>query len=54
MSVFHWILLACPACANNGGSPGLAVLLPAILGTPFLVSGAVILGIRRLCGGDRS
>jgi len=45
------ILLACPACANNSASPGVAVLLPALLATPFLVAGAVLLGIRKVGGG---
>ena len=53
MSLLHLVLLACPACARNSASPGVAVLLPALLGTPFLVAAAVILGIRRVSGGGR-
>jgi len=53
VSALHLLLLACPACARNAASPGVAVLLPALLGTPFLVAGAVILGIRKVSGGGR-
>lgn len=48
MTLFHLLLLACPACARTAASPGVAVLLPALLGTPFLVAGAVLLAIRRV------
>jgi len=44
---------ACPACAGNFASPGVAVLLPALLGTPFLVAGMVILGIRKVARGGQ-
>lgn len=54
MTLLQLVLLACPACAANSASPGVAVLLPALLGTPFLVAGAVILGIRRVSGGGES
>jgi len=53
VSALHLLLLACPACARNAASPGVAVLLPALLGTPFLVAGAVILGIRKASRGGR-
>ncbi len=53
MSLLNLVLLACPACAANSASPGVLVLLPALLGTPFLVAGAVILGIRRVSGGGQ-
>ena len=53
MSLLHLVLLACPACAANSASPGVVVLLPALLGTPFLVAGAVILGIRRVSGAGK-
>lgn len=53
MTVLNLILLACPACARNAASPGVAVLLPALLGTPFLVAGVVILAIRRISGGGQ-
>lgn len=51
MILLNLFLLACPACAGNSASPGVAVLLPALLGTPFLVAGMVILGIRKISGG---
>jgi hypothetical protein len=54
VTLLQLVLLACPACAANSASPGVAVLLPALLGTPFLVAGAVILGIRRVSGGGES
>jgi len=54
VTLLQLVLLACPACAANSASPGVAVLLPALLGTPFLVAGAVILGIRRLSGRGES
>jgi len=53
VTTLHLLLLACPACARSAASPGVAVLLPALLGTPFLVAGAVILGIRKVSGGGR-
>lgn len=53
MTLLNLLLLACPACARNAASPGVAVLLPALLGTPFLVAGMVILGIRKVSGGGR-
>lgn len=53
MSTLHLLLLACPACARNAASPGVAVLLPALLAAPFLVAGAVILTIRKVSGGGR-
>ena len=53
MIFLHLVLLGCPACAANSASPGVAVLLPALLGTPFLVAGIVILGIRRVSRGER-
>jgi len=51
VTVLQLVLLACPACARNAASPGITVLLPALLGTPFLVAGAVVLGIRKVSGG---
>ena len=51
MTLLTLFVLACPACAGNSTSPGVAVLLPALLGTPFLVAGVVFLGIRKLSGG---
>ncbi|MGZ3445170.1 MAG: hypothetical protein ACXWLF_01550 [Myxococcaceae bacterium] len=54
MILLHLLVLACPACARNAASPGVAVLLPALLGTPFLVAGAVLLGIRRVSAGAGS
>lgn len=51
MTLLNLLLLACPACAGNSTSPGVAVLLPALLGTPFLVAGMVILGIRKVSRG---
>ena len=53
MTLLNFILLACPACAGNFASPGVAVLLPALLGTPFLVAGMVILGIRKVARGGQ-
>ncbi len=53
MNLIDLVLLACPACARSSASPGLVALLPALLGTPFLVAGAVILGIRKMSGGGR-
>ena len=54
MSILHLLVLACPACAQNAGSPGLVALLPALLATPFLVAGAVVLAILRVDRGARS
>lgn len=53
LTLLNFILLACPACAGNSTSPGVALLLPALLGTPFLVAGMVILGIRKISGGGQ-
>jgi hypothetical protein len=54
VSILHFLVLACPACAQNAGSPGLVALLPALLATPFLVAGAVVLAILRVDRGGRS
>lgn len=38
---------ACPSCAARGVSPGIGLLVGAMILTPYLVAGVVVRAIRR-------